>query len=283
MTQLGLAKNVSPMTLGTFSCSWSSCQVRDPLHKRQRRWPSFCHIFSAPPNNQDSANEKQECQAWGTDPGHSVREIAPSILEPHHFPKGSLQSGQPLYLFLLGLAPGVSPSTQYQRHTYHEVTSHRHWPKSQSIIGDFTSNVHGLPLTSFSWPLHFPIRDHSPYPWCVASHMNKASAWVMSFPTLSHWANSIWWCSCPSLSHGHDLSGCSLLTSFIMLAASYCVCWVACLCVPKQNNVNIRPQKHAPWRGWTTSTPLQRLSGFQFLAPSTVARRQSVLVDVFCK
>lgn len=169
MTQLGLAKNVSPLTLGTSSCSWSSCQVRDALHKRQRGWPSFCHIFSAPPNNQDRDKEKQECQAWGTDPGHSVREIAPSILEPHHFPKGSLQLGQPLYLFLLGLAPRVSTSTQYQRHTYHEVTSHRHWPKSQSIIGDFTSNVHGLPLTSFSWPLHFPIRDYSLYPWTIHS------------------------------------------------------------------------------------------------------------------
>lgn len=112
-------------------------------------------------------------QATGSDSNHSSLR---SVLEPHHFPQGfpSIRTIT-LSFFLLGLAPGVSMSTQYQRYTYHEVTSHRHWPKSQS-------NVHGLPLTSFSCPLHFPLRDHSLYPWCVASLMNKASAWLMSFP-----------------------------------------------------------------------------------------------------
>lgn len=60
--------------------------------------------------------------------------IAPSILESHHFPKGSLQSGKPLYLFLLGLAPRVSMSTQCQRYTHHEVTSPRHWSLKDSLM-----------------------------------------------------------------------------------------------------------------------------------------------------
>lgn len=128
--------------------------------------------------------------------GHSPRPlgqtvtIAPSIpfWNSIIFPKGSRQSGQSLYLFLLGLAPGVSMSTQCQRYTYHEVTSHRHWRKSQSIIGDFISDVHELPLVSFSWPSFSPKR---PFTLSLVCSISYEQSFCLGHE-LSHTASLSW-------------------------------------------------------------------------------------------
>lgn len=140
-TMVQLAKNVSSVLPGHFFLLLVFMPVI--FWAKKDRENDQASVTSSHPctfhsDAQDSHNEKQEgaLVALTPRPLSQAAAIAPSILEPHHFPKPSLHSGQPLFFFSaevgtqsisVNIGSKIYPSRSHLTQTLTEISKDPWW------------------------------------------------------------------------------------------------------------------------------------------------------------
>jgi hypothetical protein len=111
--------------------------------------------------------------------------------------------------------------------------------------------------------------------------MNKTSpAWALGFSTLPNWANSV--VLTLLLSRDPALSGCSVLTSFVMLAVLYWVRWLACPCISEQKQRQTwTPRSIVPGEGGLWANHGEHLHRLLIPSSKHSCWQRLVLVDVY--